>query len=347
MYIRRVIILFAMKRNIKLRYTIILGLSLFIPLIVGHANYTFLSWSYFRYDVFQALLYTIILWEGNMFIVKKMKQYFPDPDYTTKRIILLAIIVTIFSASFSILGCFTITQYLFNTPPTFESVFGHLNGTMLLTYCSVALYEGADYFQRYKDGLVENERIMKEKIISQFELLKQQTSPHFLFNSLNTLISIIPDDPELAVKYTQHLSNVYRYVLQNKDQDWVTLETELKFVNSFFFLNKTRFGDYVTMNIHIDEAQQKMKVAPLSLQILIENALKHNIISSDKPLTIDISEQEGRLIVKNNLQRKNNSEGTRLGLQNIVNRYLHLSGKTVQIRESSDFFTVSLPLEIT
>ncbi len=343
---RSVIISISMKRNVKLRYAIILGLSLFIPLIVGHANYTFLSWGYFRYDVFQALLYTIILWEGNMFIVKEMKQHFPDPDHTTKRIILLAITVTVFSASISVLGCFTITQYLFNEPPTFERVFGHLNGTMLLTYCIVALYEGADYFKRYKDGLVENERIMKEKIISQFELLKQQTSPHFLFNSLNTLISIIPDDPSLAVKYTQHLSNVYRYVLQNKDQDWVTLETELKFVNSFFFLNKIRFGDHVSLHVHIDEAKQKMMVAPLSLQILIENALKHNIISSDKPLNIDISEQEGRLVVKNNLQRKNNSEGTRLGLQNITNRYLHLSGKTVQIRESSDFFTVSLPLEI-
>ena len=335
-----------MKRNIKLRYILIIGLSLIVPIIVGNPDHKFLSWNYLRYDALQGLFYTVIFWEGNLFLVKKMKQYFPDPDFTVKRIILLTLSVTVFSASFSIIGCFTISQYLFNDIPTQEFISGHLISTLLLTYCIVALYEGADYFQRYKDGLVENERIMKEKIISQFELLKQQTSPHFLFNSLNTLISIIPDDPELAVKYTQHLSNVYRYVLQNKDQDWVTLETELKFVNSFFFLNKIRFGEHVSLNVNIDDAHQKMKVSPLSLQILIENALKHNVISSEKPLTIDISEQEGRLIVQNNLQRKKHSEGTRIGLQNIVNRYHHLSGKTVQVLESSDFFTVSLPLEL-
>jgi len=339
-------LLLSMKRNIKLRYTIILGLSLFIPIIIGHADYPLFSWGYFRYDVLQGLTYTIIYWEGNLFIVKKMKIYFPDPDNTTKRIFLLAIAVTVFSGSFSIIGCFTISQYLFDDPPTYEGVFGHLNSTLLLTYCIVALYEGADYFQRYKESLIENERIIKEKIITQFELLKQQTSPHFLFNSLNTLISIIPDDPDLAVKYTQHLSNVYRYVLQHKDQNWVPLQTELKFVKSFFFLNKIRFGDHVSLSLQIDESKQNKLVAPLSLQILIENALKHNIITSEKPLSIIITEEQGKLIIKNNLQRKNNSQGTKVGLQNIINRYKHLSGKTVQILESPEFFAVSIPLEL-
>jgi hypothetical protein len=115
-----------MKRNIKLRYTIILGLSLFIPIIVGHADHPLFSWEYFRFDVLQGLTYTVIFWEGNLFIVKKMKEYFPDPDYTTKRILLLAIAVTVFSASFSIAGCFTISKYLFDDPPTYEGVFGHL-----------------------------------------------------------------------------------------------------------------------------------------------------------------------------------------------------------------------------
>jgi sensor histidine kinase YesM len=336
----------SMERNIKLRYAFIILLSLFIPIIIGHADYPVFTWGYFRYDVLQGMIYTIILWEGNLFLLDKMKAWFPDPDMTRKRLFLLAISVTVFSASVSILGCFTISQYLFDDPPTRQKVFGHLNSTLLLTYFIVALYEGADYFKRYKEGLVENERIMKEKIITQFELLKQQTSPHFLFNSLNTLISIIPDDPDLAVKYTQHLSNVYRYVLQNKDQNWVSLETELKFVKSFFFLNKIRFGEHVALNINIDKAKQKQMVAPLSLQILIENALKHNTISMEKPLTIEISETDGKLVVKNNLQRKNNSEGTKVGLQNIINRYRHLSGKTVQVMETSDFFTVSIPLEV-
>jgi two-component system LytT family sensor kinase len=141
------------------------------------------------------------------------------------------------------------------------------------------------------------------------------------------------------------LSNVYRYVLQHKDQNWVSLETELKFVKSFFFLNKIRFGDHLSLNVDINEDKQQSLVAPLSLQILIENALKHNVISSEKPLTISILEHNGKLIVKNNLQLKSNSQGTKMGLQNIINRYKHLSGKTVQILDYPGFFTVSIPLE--
>jgi hypothetical protein len=319
-------------------------LSLFIPIIIGHNDFPFLTWKYLRYDVLQGLIYTVIYWEGNLFILTKMKQLYPDPDYTAKRITLVVVLVTLFSASFSVLGCFTISPYLFDDPPTKESVFGHLNSTLMLCYFITALYEGADYFQRYKEGLIENERIKKENIISQFELLKQQVSPHFLFNSLNTLISIIPEDQNLAVKYTQHLSQVYRYVLQHKDMDWVPLQTELKFIRSFFFLNQIRFGEHIKLNIQLDENKTYQKIAPLSLQILVENALKHNVISKDKPLSIDILEENGQLIVKNNLQKKKNSEGTRLGLQNVVNRYKHLTGKPVQILESTDFFSVSLPL---
>lgn len=334
-----------MKRNIKLRYTFILLLSLVVPVIVGSPDHAFLSSGYLRYDFLQGLFYTVILWEGNLFLTTRMKTLYPDPDFTTKRLVILALVVSVFSSVVSVSGCYTVSPWLFDHPPTPQSVTRILTSTLLLTYFIVALYEGADYFQRYKESLIENERIMKEKIITQFELLKQQISPHFLFNSLNTLISIIPDDPELAVKYTQHLAHVYRYVLQHKEQDWVTLETELKFVQSFYFLNKIRFGEHLTLNVSIDEQKLRNMIAPLSLQILIENALKHNVISSEKPLVIDIREEEGKLVVKNTLQRKNNSEGTRIGLQNIINRYRHLSGKAVQIMDSGDFFTVALPLE--
>lgn len=334
-----------MKRNIKLRYTLMILLSLFIPVIVGNPEHAFLSWKYLRFDALQGLFYTVILWEGNLFLTSRMKILYPDPDYTVKRLIILALLVTVFTTVISVSGCYTVSPWLFDHPPTAKSVTRILFSTLLLTYFIVATYEGADYFQRYKESLVENERIKKEQIISQFELLKQQISPHFLFNSLNTLISLIPDDPELAVKYTQNLAHVYRYVLQHKEQDWVTLETELKFVQSFYFLNKIRFGEHLNLNVSVDEEQLAKMIAPLSLQILIENALKHNVISGEKPLVIDIREEDGRLVVKNTLQRKNNSEGTRIGLQNIINRYRHLSGKAVQIIDTGDFFTVALPLE--
>jgi two-component system LytT family sensor kinase len=334
-----------MKRNVKFRYAFIIVLSLFIPLILQSSEHSFMSWAYLRHDALQGFLFTVIFWEGNLFILDKMKQRYPDPEFTVNRIVLLIFFVTLFSCVVGFGGFFAISQFLFNDVQTLDNSIGRISSTLMLTYFITALYEGAHYFQRYKASLIENERIIKEKIITQFELLKQQTSPHFLFNSLNTLISIIPDDTDLAVTYTQHLSNVYRYVLQHKDQNWVSLETELKFVKSFFFLNKIRFGDHLSLNVDINEDKQQSLVAPLSLQILIENALKHNVISSEKPLTISILEHNGKLIVKNNLQLKSNSQGTKMGLQNIINRYKHLSGKTVQILDYPGFFTVSIPLE--
>jgi two-component system LytT family sensor kinase len=324
---------------------------LVIPVMMGNTEFEFMSMKYLRHSALQGILYTILYWEGNLFLFKLMKKRFPYPAQTKKIIFILLLLVTVYSILVSVIGILLIEPILFSELHhryRSEGKIGYLNITisMLLNYFITALYLGADYFERYKSGLIENERIKKEVIISQFELLKQQTSPHFLFNSLNTLISIIPDDPKLAVKYAQHLSNVYRYVLQNQEQNWVTLETELKFARSYFFLNKIRFGEHVSLKINLNEKDKKKMVAPLSLQILIENALKHNVITDGRPLSIEINQSNNQLFVRNNLQRRKNSEGTKLGLQNIINRYKHLSGKTVQIIESTDFFTVSIPLEV-
>lgn len=171
-------------------------------------------------------------------------------------------------------------------------------------------------------------KLQKENLQSQFDVLKQQVNPHFLFNSLNVLTSLIKIEPDLAEQFSEQLSKVYRYVLENKDHDLVELNTELNFLDAYIFLLNIRFVDKLKVNINIPDHCRNEKIIPLAMQLLIENAIKHNTMSKIKPLIIDIFiDDDHCLNIINNLQeRQSHIASTGLGLRNIVNRYhlLHL-----------------------
>lgn len=189
-------------------------------------------------------------------------------------------------------------------------------------------------------------QLQKEKLLSQFEVLKQQVNPHFLFNSLNVLTSLIKIEPELAEKFTEHLAKVYRYVLENKDNELVNLSTELDFLSAYLFLLDIRFEDKLRVNISISEYLQQLRIIPLALQLLIENAIKHNAMSKKKPLIIDIFvDSQQRLNVINNLQeREAHFASTGVGLQNILNRYQLLNKPSPEIEKTDSQFIVRIPL---
>ena len=210
----------------------------------------------------------------------------------------------------------------------------------------VAIYESIFFYDRWKKSIVETESLRRQNIQSQLEGLKNQVNPHFLFNSLNTLSYLIPEDSEKAVKFVQKLSKVYRYILEIKDCKLITLEEELDFLHSYIFLLNERFGKNLSVNLDIPPSAYRLSIVPLSLQILFENAIKHNVISSDKPLQIDVFISKGdQLIVRNNLQKKNlQSTTTKIGLQNIRNRYAYFSEQLVDVIETREYFVVSLPL---
>ena len=175
--------------------------------------------------------------------------------------------------------------------------------------------------------------------------MKNQVNPHFLFNSLNTLTYLIPEEPDKAVNFVQKLSKVYRYILEIRDQKIVTISDELEFLNAYVFLLKERFGENLNIDIDIPQKYYHSKIVPLSLQILFENVIKHNIISTQKPLMIKVSIQKDKLIVKNNLQKKNQViSSTSMGLQNIKNRYQFFTKKEVDVIVTADSFLVALPL---
>jgi LytS/YehU family sensor histidine kinase len=199
------------------------------------------------------------------------------------------------------------------------------------------------FFKNWKEAAVQQEKLKREQLALQYETLKSQVNPHFLFNNLNSLTSLISSNPEKAIDFVKRLSEVYRYVLDQKDHELVSLETELKFVESYIFLHQIRFG--TNLKVQIDVDAKNFKVIPLSVQLLVENAIKHNEISDKKPLSIRLYTNDDQyLIVENVLQKKSGSEGSGMGIQNISDRYGFFTDKKVLIAFNSERFKVSIPM---
>ena len=209
-----------------------------------------------------------------------------------------------------------------------------------------SLFTHAFYFYRE----LQKKEVKKQKIIAgtasaRFDALKNQLDPHFLFNSLNVLTSLIDEDPRQAQKFTTSLSKVYRYVLEQKNKDLVTVDEELDFARTYVSLLKMRFEDSIVFDIPDKATDSEAKIVPLSLQLLLENAVKHNVVTSSKPLHIKVFEKDGELVVKNNLQEKQVvKKSSGVGLQNIQQRYGILTDKDVEIHKTHSDFMVSLPM---
>lgn len=201
------------------------------------------------------------------------------------------------------------------------------------------------FIDRWKDSLIKAERLEKEKSQVQFDNLKNQLNPHFLFNALTSLNSLIFDNQELASQFLQQLSKVYRYVLQNKDKNFVLLSTELEFIAHYVQLLETRFQGALKISFQIDDAAKEKAIVPVTLQILIENAIKHNVVDKDKKLFIEVLTVGDYLVVSNNLQlRKMVETSNKLGLENLKSLYKFLTEKPVLIEPTDDRFYVKVPL---
>lgn len=217
--------------------------------------------------------------------------------------------------------------------------------SLTVAFFVISIYETIFFYTKLQKSITEKEQLERENIKSQLEGLKNQVNPHFLFNSLNTLTYLIPEDEERAVAFVQQLSKVYRYILEIRDEKLIPLSEELKFLDAYIYLLKERFGDNIHVEVKIPEVDLGQKIVPLSLQLLLENAIKHNIISNLKPLMIEVFVEKGKLIVRNNLQKKNQvMNSTKAGLQNIKNRYSFFSNKKVEVLSTSEYFIVMLPL---
>ena len=220
-------------------------------------------------------------------------------------------------------------------------------GIGILLLALIFLFRMLRYQRNSQQFRLKSEQLEKQQLVSEIALLKTQVNPHFLFNSLSILSSLVRVDPDLSEKFIDQLSRSYRYILEQKDQPLVTLRTELTFIESYTFLLRIRFEN--KFNVHIDLPEQildKYKIPPLTLQLLIENAVKHNRMSVSEPLNLTVTVEEDKmLVIKNNLQpRSTPSMSTGVGLQNIMNRYALMTKFPVWAGEADEQFVVRIPL---
>jgi two-component system, LytTR family, sensor kinase len=337
--------------NDKLIGAIMVPLSaLIIPMIFFGRRFgrpPFYTWQVYV----TTLVTTTVIWIGNRYIMIWSRQRYPQFIQTRKRLWVQSVIMFFFTI-IAVNTChFLMRDFCGLLTPTDKDILLVdllFNGNAAALFCSltaIAIYEGIYFMKQLRYSVEEKENLKRESLKAQLNALKAQVNPHFLFNNLNTLCSLIPENPKHAVDFVQQLSKVYRHILEVKDEKSISLKDELDVLQAYSFLLKTRFGNNLSVNIEIPEEKLHKKIVPLSLQLLMENAIKHNIVSADKPLQINIFSDNGNLVVDNNLQMKKQiTESTGIGLDNIRNRYKLLSDKPVKVTESETNFTVSIPL---
>ncbi|MEM9932585.1 MAG: histidine kinase [Bacteroidota bacterium] len=333
-----------MKRQASyiLPIIIFLGLSALAFLLrgVGNSYLIAISW---------ILSLISLLWWGNLLIARKLDELYPWSEFVSKRFFLQISISTLYSVVCTNLSYYVFKTFLIGLPPD-PHQFLLLNVYGLLFSVPVAcLIFGVYFFMQWKKTYVYTEELKGASLRSEFESLKSHLDPHFLFNSLNILYALIERDQQAALTYLEHFTDVYRYVLRHKQTSLVPLKTELGFIESYGYMLEARFKDQLSVEIEVPGSAMNKQIPPLSIQQLMENAIKHNKASEKYPLTVRITYETGdRLRVVNNLQpfqTPPSSNGT--GLENIRKRYEFLSDDVPSVEKNETHFSVNLPLIAT
>lgn len=291
-----------------------------------------------------SLVPTILYWYGCRTIALYFRQLFPGFTNNKRRVFFWILVTSIYLA----FATWIVNHFCFSFTPVPMSrevlIKGNL-GSILISVLVLAFYEIFYVYDLWKTTLLEKELLKQVHLKSQLDGLRNQVNPHFLFNSLNTLTSLVEEDKEAAQRYLQKMSKVFRYVLENREDDLISLSNELEFLTHYAFLLKERFQENLHFQINVDASKVNELIAPLVLQLLVENAIKHNVVSKAKPLTIEIFTEGGFLIVRNTLQKRLDAgESTGLGLENIINRYRFFTSQAISILEEDTHFVVKIPL---
>jgi len=295
-----------------------------------------------RYSMFFSGLMWVFLWQGNGHLSDYISSKISWLEAPSKRFIFGIIGVVVYSPIAVYLVYLIILLTVNVKISDVEQIALIAIG---VTFIISFFLNAAEFLRNWKRTALDAERLKKEQMATKYESLKNQVNPHFLFNSLNALTNLVYEDQDRAADFIRQLSQVYRYVLDTRSRELVKVQEEMTFVDSYLILQKARFGD--KLQVHIDiEGHEDMLLPPISLQILLENAIKHNVISEDDPLHIHVNIEKDRLVVRNNLQKKNIpiEDSAGMGLPNIIARFEFLTSEKVEIIEGPDEFIVKLPL---
>lgn len=299
---------------------------------------------YFGYTT----LYTCSIYFANAYIFVTLDRWFAEDRFSKKRLFIG--FISSFVVTLLVIFLLHLFQALWIDQQNFsqflaqERASNYIVSIVITLIVTLSLY--AFYFYKaYQDSKVKEQKIIAGTANAKFESLKNQIDPHFLFNSLNVLSSLIEENPESAQKFTTSLSKIYRYVLEQKDKELVPLEEELSFAKTYMNLLKMRFENSLFYELPLGEMDPEAKVVPLSLQLLLENTVKHNVVSEQKPLNIKIYVDGDYLAVENNFQKKEVLQDRKgVGLDNIASRYGIISQRKVLVQQTQDYFTVRIPI---
>jgi sensor histidine kinase YesM len=298
------------------------------------------------YNVIFTFTVSAAIFAANIATVRWLDKSMPWRTYIVQRI-LLEFLVTSFNAAFIMLVWTYLYFRLVAVPDKIFSIslFENIIIALVVNIIATTIMESSAFFRQWKASLVEAERLQKEGLRTQYEALKAQVNPHFLFNSLNTLSSLVHSDPDLAEEFIDEFANFYRYILEIRDKNLVSLREELQMIETYLYLQKIRFGAALSLENHIDKSFLDHLIPPLTLQILAENAIKHNSLSTESPLTISLEVQNGFLIVSNNLQqRMEDVVSTGMGLYNLKEKYKILSEAQPDFGLQDQQYVAAVPL---
>lgn len=305
-----------------------------------------------EWDIFlSSLLLNGTLWIaigwGSGMLVEWMDRWLPWLEVPVKRAV-LSLVFTLgyaLAIGFLILITYAWMRYRVGPLEALQSAGYTFPLTVVVVTIIVSLFfTGRGFFLAWKHAFKEAEEAKRVALASKYEALKNQVNPHFLFNSFNVLSNLVYKDPDLSAQFIQQLSKVYRYVLESQQQELAPLQEELKMLQAYLFLLKIRFGASLEVENTVEAAPEEA-VVPLTLQMLAENAIKHNVLSRGKPLRLSLTRSNGSLVMQNNRQPKQNQqESLGVGLPNIQERYRYLCGQELQIEDQHGSFKVHIPV---
>ncbi|RKS02004.1 MULTISPECIES: 2TM domain-containing protein [unclassified Flavobacterium] len=294
------------------------------------------------------MLYGFSLYFANASIFIYLDKVFKADRFTPKRILIG--FISSFLISIAIIFLLHIFEDVIVEGTSFndflsQETFSNYLVAFILTFIVTLAFHAFYFYKAYAENKVKEQKVIAGTASAQFESLKNQIDPHFLFNSLNVLSSLIEENPDNAQRFTTSLSKIYRYVLEQKDKELVSVDEELAFAKTYMNLLKMRFENSINYELPPEFGNPEAKVVPLSLQLLLENTIKHNVASEQKPLNIKIYIENNYLIVENNLQKKEVLQDRKgVGLQNIVNRYALISARKVLVDQTETVFKVKIPI---
>jgi len=321
-------------------------LTIFFSLVL---NQKLLHQQSFQMVVLTFIQLEIFIWLGTWFF-QSLKV--GAPGFKKKMLIRLLVFYFIVL----MIACFFyIIVYFYNflkAGNDFSHFFANLynnemKGFFTATFVGFTLGALFFFYVQWAEALKREQKLTQEKLIFQYETLKSQVNPHFLFNSLNSLSSLVRKDPDLSEQYIQKLSTIYRYILENDNKELVPLSAEIEFVNNYFYLQKIRDEEKIELKIEL-KGNEDIQVLPVSLQLLVENALKHNSATRKQPLEITIHfEGLDKIVVRNNLQKKTQLNGSsKIGLKNLNERSRLILNCQIEIQETADEFVVKIPAKL-